>query len=972
MVDDLFGRPPVQRPGGGTQPTAAPLVDALFSTADATVLSTHGLREAVLGPLTTSLAASGSSSRAPRPGDDHESAGASPTQHLLFLVHGIGEHQDFHDDKIVSWDGSEGAVGGNHEFRQLLASVAANRLGEASLSLTVASVEWHSALRAPITGDLSTDEAPTTDALLAACSPAGVSNLRSFTRDNVMDVLYYTSVPHAQLIVNTVGEKMRKRWESFLLERPGWNGSVHLLGHSLGSLIVLDMITHAGTTWHGVTYPPLPFPIANVYVCGSPAPLFLIARKQVRAVTSAEEAAASPSTPLPCDAFFNIVNASDPIAHLYRPFIAVNPDALSFRRSGATVQENHHSGVEQDNLARHRGPVRVAIRSAVTHKSLVEAQRSPPPPHVLQSAAKALPSGASLAELLAVVREMEATRAMIDHHMTPKAAWTAVGAALNSPVAHASYWFSEEVCLFVLCQMLVPWAKANILSEARCTTPAARRSTPVSTPMKTTPSKADSAAHVRESATSALPRTPSREANRTDLATGAVLTPGSTSKNQNSLAMSSPVPNADDLLKTPLRSMTDSSSDLSPAPPLELSVGAHAVGVMETRCSVTGRWSAALVALQRGTLYVLPAKSSELPHLVGSIHLASAIASVPPPQAKRAGYFTLHAPHASRAGARVYELYSSGGIAKAAEWACAINNACGNTGGENVRIVADAADFGGMATSTETCTDSGTSAPRSKSPPQRSTDASALSSKHDEEATFPADATTELPMKKETGFVLHGEPANFTARELRVGIQGEAHATRGQDDVTACDGAFSESEDESAEGVAQPLEGPTSTSLAVSSSAEPEVGRGKQVELFTGLGSDLVARHVDGTAAPLPSGSELRGLFGARRAGLLQKRGRSSLSRWKIRWFVLHDESLLYFSHEPVLAKPSLVASVLRASLRIHRPKLGDPPEDVATTFSWALGDGRAVFLRASSDHLKQWVAACHALKIPVEHNFSV
>ena len=97
---------------------------------------------------------------------------------------------------------------------------------------------------------------------------------------------------------------------------------MHLFGHSLGSLIVSDMLMHQGKCWHGVRYPTFPFPVTNVYVCGSPAPLFFVARKQVTAVQAADAAEAAPPTEMPCRAFFNFVNSMDPVAHLFRPFLS--------------------------------------------------------------------------------------------------------------------------------------------------------------------------------------------------------------------------------------------------------------------------------------------------------------------------------------------------------------------------------------------------------------------------------------------------------------------------------------------------------------------------------------------------------------------------------------------------------------------------------------------------------------------------
>ena len=84
-IDDLFARPPSQ--SVQTPPPMA-RADAGGARADA---SGGSLREAMLGTL---LAPS-----APAP------TAASPQQHLLFLVHGIGQHDDFCDDAFTSWDG---------------------------------------------------------------------------------------------------------------------------------------------------------------------------------------------------------------------------------------------------------------------------------------------------------------------------------------------------------------------------------------------------------------------------------------------------------------------------------------------------------------------------------------------------------------------------------------------------------------------------------------------------------------------------------------------------------------------------------------------------------------------------------------------------------------------------------------------------------------------------------------------------
>jgi hypothetical protein len=179
-------------------------------------------------------------------------AGGAPTsepvsseQHLLFLVHGIGRHDDFLEGLGLTWDGlpdGQGhGPGGNREFRELLEAQLKTRLRSLSAQIEVHSVEWHSHVRgseavgaaakggvaaaggaaAAVGRDsveprdagarpaetpadsVSAGGAPAyvvcdeegsgseDEALLRACMPEGVADMRSFMRENVMDGIYY-------------------------------------------------------------------------------------------------------------------------------------------------------------------------------------------------------------------------------------------------------------------------------------------------------------------------------------------------------------------------------------------------------------------------------------------------------------------------------------------------------------------------------------------------------------------------------------------------------------------------------------------------------------------------------------------------------------------------------------------------------------------------------------------------------------
>ena len=112
------------------------------------------------------------------------------------------------------------------------------------------------------------------DRRAARCLPDGVQGIRSITKTNVMDILHYTSSQHGQAIISAVHGSLEARFHEFLAERPGWNGTVSLVGHSLGSVICLDLLTHGGSTFQGVSFPRLPFRVTNFFALGSPAACF--------------------------------------------------------------------------------------------------------------------------------------------------------------------------------------------------------------------------------------------------------------------------------------------------------------------------------------------------------------------------------------------------------------------------------------------------------------------------------------------------------------------------------------------------------------------------------------------------------------------------------------------------------------------------------------------------------------------------
>ena len=401
-------------------------------------------------------------------------------------MHGIGRHDDFNDEKLVGWDSSATKLeGGNHELREGLEAVLTSRLRLAPMWLTVNSIEWHTALH-----DANVDE------LLQRCAPDGVPELRAITKDYIMDILYYGSVATGQRIVDTVASQLNIKYYAFLAERPGWSGAVSILGHSLGSVIVVDLLMHGGTTHRGIAYPTLAFDVNLLFTLGSPAAPFLIARQQVAFATDSPPTAAESAAAAAAEAR---AAADAAVAHAAATSATTNSaataaaaaeakaraaaageraEAAKAAAAGASTVEAAAGGGTircqallnvfnpVDPVAHlyapwlgraHDGTPTVKPVDAAAAATAANGNGSPPAARPLPSL-RALRLNASIAEVVAFIRGSD-RRADVDVMLPPKG-WV-VSDILNAGASHGSYWYSMDVAFFVLLQLLLPWADAH-------------------------------------------------------------------------------------------------------------------------------------------------------------------------------------------------------------------------------------------------------------------------------------------------------------------------------------------------------------------------------------------------------------------------------------------------------------------------------------------------------------------------------
>ncbi|XP_072759240.1 uncharacterized protein [Anoplolepis gracilipes] len=298
--------------------------------------------------------------------------------HLLFLVHGIGSVCDLKFRTV------EEVV---DEFRSISLQLVQSHYrtaGEQGIvhRIEVLPISWHTTLHSEDTG---------IDKKLQSITLESIPKLRHFTNDTLLDILFYTSPAYCQTIMRTVGSEINRLHFLFKERNPTFDGDIYLGGHSLGSLILFDLLCHqkskkeeeeevnknedntgsdkedendsigpikpmpaavlkrrlsrrisyvvmgtAGTGQPYIHYPQLNFYPRAFFALGSPIGMFVT----VRGIDTLGEDFTLPT----CPAFFNIFHPFDPVA--YRVESLINPEAHKFR----PMLIPHHKGRKRMHL----------------------------------------------------------------------------------------------------------------------------------------------------------------------------------------------------------------------------------------------------------------------------------------------------------------------------------------------------------------------------------------------------------------------------------------------------------------------------------------------------------------------------------------------------------------------------------------------------------------------------------------------
>ncbi|XP_054975259.1 SEC23-interacting protein isoform X1 [Sorex araneus] len=151
--------------------------------------------------------------------------------HLVFMVHGIGPVCDLRFRSIVECVDDFRVVSLKLLQTHFKSAVDAQRVSR----VEVLPVHWHSALGGDATG---------VDRNIKKITLPSVGRFRHFTNETLLDILFYNSPTYCQAIVEKVGLELNRLHALFLSRNPDFRGGVSVAGHSLGSLILFDILSN--------------------------------------------------------------------------------------------------------------------------------------------------------------------------------------------------------------------------------------------------------------------------------------------------------------------------------------------------------------------------------------------------------------------------------------------------------------------------------------------------------------------------------------------------------------------------------------------------------------------------------------------------------------------------------------------------------------------------------------------------------
>ncbi|PGH05108.1 hypothetical protein AJ80_08407 [Polytolypa hystricis UAMH7299] len=265
---------------------------------------------------------------------------------LVLVIHGIGQKLS---ERVESFHFTHAINAFRRQVNVELNSDAAGPLMRPGLeSIMVLPVNWRSTLSFEDPGvETSLTDTPAENRFaLKDITPETLPAVRSLISDVMLDIPYYMS-HHKQKMIQAVVKEANRIYRLWCQNNPGFqtDGRVHLIAHSLGSIMAMDILSQQPTLVPTIDFERSPisntmfeFDTKNMFFCGSPAGFFLLLNKATLLprknrdkgdwdYENNELGIAGEAGTFGClavDNLYNVMHETDPIA--YRLNAAVDTD----------------------------------------------------------------------------------------------------------------------------------------------------------------------------------------------------------------------------------------------------------------------------------------------------------------------------------------------------------------------------------------------------------------------------------------------------------------------------------------------------------------------------------------------------------------------------------------------------------------------------------------------------------------------
>jgi hypothetical protein len=253
---------------------------------------------------------------------------------LVLVIHGIGQKLS---ERVDSFHFTHAINSLRREFNVELSAEAVKGNVRDNSGIMVLPVNW----RLTVSFDeesKTTDASPNNQYLLKDITPDSLQGVRSLISDVMLDIPYYLS-HHKEKMTSAVIREANRVYRLWCRNNPGFeeHGRVHLIAHSLGSVMAMEILsrqpTRLGKDMKFDTHTPsekiFEFDTTNLFSCGSPSGFFLLLNnaslvpRKGRAKPGMEGEDKQPGIAseaqygcLAVDNIYNICHRNDPISYL--------------------------------------------------------------------------------------------------------------------------------------------------------------------------------------------------------------------------------------------------------------------------------------------------------------------------------------------------------------------------------------------------------------------------------------------------------------------------------------------------------------------------------------------------------------------------------------------------------------------------------------------------------------------------------